>query len=84
MDFLLWIILGGAAGWVASIIMKTDAQQGWLINIVLGIIGAFVGGFLVSIIGGTGVTGFNLTSFLVALLGAVVVIGIGKTFLYRA
>lgn len=83
MDFLLWIVLGAAAGWVASIIMKTDAQQGWLMNIILGIIGAFVGGFLVSMFGGPGVTGFNLTSFLVALLGAVVVIGIGKTFMYR-
>lgn len=83
MDFLLWIVLGAAAGWVASIIMKTDAQQGWLMNIILGIIGAFVGGFVVSLFGGPGVTGFNLSSFLVALLGAVVVIAIGKTFLYR-
>lgn len=83
MDILLWIVLGAAAGWVASIIMKTDAQQGWLMNIILGIIGAFVGGFLVNLFGGPGVTGFNLSSFLVALLGAVVVIAIGKTFLYR-
>lgn len=83
MEFLLWIVLGAAAGWVASIIMKTDAQQGWLMNIILGIIGAFIGGFLVDLFGGQGVTGFNLTSFLVALLGAVVLIGIGKTFLYR-
>ena len=84
MDFVLWIVLGAAAGWVASIIMKTDAQQGWLMNIVLGIIGAFVGGLVVSMFGGPGVTGFNLSSFLVTLLGAVVVIAIGKTFLYRA
>ncbi len=83
MDILLWIVLGAAAGWVASMIMKTDAQQGAVMNIVLGIIGAFVGGLVMNLFGATGVSGFNLYSFLVALLGAVIVIGLGKAFLYR-
>jgi len=74
-----WIVLGGLAGWVASKIVGTDKQQGIIGNIVAGIIGAFVGGFLLDILGGDGVTGFNVWSFLVALLGAVVVL-----FIWRA
>lgn len=74
-----WIVLGGLAGWVASMIVGTNARQGLLGNIVAGIIGAFVGGFIVNIFGGSGVTGFNFWSFLVALLGAVVVL-----FIWRA
>lgn len=83
MEFLVWIVLGALAGWVASMVMHTDAEQGALMNIVLGIIGAFVGGFVMNLFGASGVTGFNLYSVLVAILGAVIVIGIGKTFLYR-
>lgn len=83
MEFLTWIILGALAGWVASLIMRTNAEQGALMNIVLGIIGAFVGGFIVNLFGAPGVTGFNLYSVLVAILGAALVIGIGKAFLYR-
>jgi uncharacterized membrane protein YeaQ/YmgE (transglycosylase-associated protein family) len=69
-----WIVLGGLAGWVASMIAGTDARQGLLGNIIAGIIGAFVGGFILNLFGGVGVTGFNLWSFVVALLGAVVVL----------
>ncbi len=76
---ITWIVVGGLAGWVASMIAKTNASQGMLGNIVVGIIGAFVGGFLVELFGGTGFTGFNIWSFLVALLGAVVVL-----FIWRA
>ncbi len=76
---ITWIVVGGLAGWVASKIAKTDASQGIVGNIVVGIIGAFVGGFLVELFGGTGFTGFNIWSFLVALLGAVVVL-----FIWRA
>jgi uncharacterized membrane protein YeaQ/YmgE (transglycosylase-associated protein family) len=83
MDFIIWIIVGALAGWVASMIMHTDAEQGALMNIILGIVGAFVGGFVMNLFGASGVTGFNLYSILVAILGAVVVIGIGKAFLYR-
>jgi len=76
MGILLWIVFGALAGWIASMLMKTDAQQGTLGNIVVGIVGAMLGGFLMSFFGKTGVTGFNLYSLLVAVLGAVVLIAI--------
>lgn len=75
MNFIVWIIFGGIAGWVASIIMKTNAQQGIIMNIVLGVVGAVVGGWLFSLFGAQGVTGFNIYSFIVAIVGAVVVVG---------
>ncbi len=76
MGIILWIIFGALVGWVASLIMKTDAQQGALLNIIVGVIGAVIGGWLMSVIGESGVGGFNLYSFLVALLGACVLIAI--------
>ena len=72
MGIIGWIVLGGLAGWVASMIAGTNAQQGLLGNIVAGVIGGVVGGFVFNLLGGTGVTGFNLWSFLVALVGAVI------------
>lgn len=74
MNFLVWIIFGALAGWIASMIMKTNAQMGWLMNIIVGIVGAFLGGLIMSLFGQEGVTGFNLYSILVAILGAVVAI----------
>lgn len=65
-------------GWIASLIMSTDPQQGIFLNIVVGIIGAVLGGWIMSLIGNSGVTGFNLYSFLVALLGAVILIALVK------
>lgn len=76
MGILLWIIFGALVGWIASMIMKTNAQQGIILDIVVGIVGAVVGGWIMSTIGKTGVQGFNLYSFLVALLGAIVLIAI--------
>ena len=73
-----WIVLGGLAGWVASMIAGTNGRQGLLGNIIAGIIGAFVGGFIFNIFGGSGVTGFNLWSFIVAVVGAVIVLAIWK------
>ncbi|HYG83716.1 MAG TPA: GlsB/YeaQ/YmgE family stress response membrane protein [Verrucomicrobiae bacterium] len=78
MNFLLWILLGGIAGWIASIITKSNASMGLVANIVVGIIGAFIGGFLFQTFGGQDVTGFNLYSLLVATVGAVVLIWIIK------
>ena len=78
MGIILWVIFGALVGWVASLIMKTDAQQGALLNIVVGIVGAVIGCWLMSIVGESGVQGFNIYSFLVALLGAVVLIAIVK------
>jgi uncharacterized membrane protein YeaQ/YmgE (transglycosylase-associated protein family) len=74
MGLIGWIILGGLAGWVASMVMGSDKQQGVFGNIVVGIIGAGIGGFVVSLIGGEGITGFNIWSFVVALLGAVILL----------
>ena len=78
MSILSWIIVGALAGWIASKIMKTDASMGVFANIIVGIVGAFIGGFLVSLIGSTGVTGFNIWSVLVAILGSVVLLAIVK------
>ena len=73
MNIVGWIILGALAGWIASKIMGKD-------NIVVGIIGAFVGGFLISFLGGQGLTGFNLWSLIVAVIGAVVLLWIVNLF----
>lgn len=78
MGILLWIVFGALVGWIASLIMKTDAQQGALMNIVLGIIGAFLGGWVFQAFGAQGVTGFNFYSLIVATIGAVVVIGVAR------
>jgi len=76
MSFLVYIIFGGIVGWVASLIMKTDSQQGIILNVVVGIVGAVLGSWLVGGFGIAGVSGFNLSSFLVALVGAVVLIAV--------
>jgi len=76
MGILLWIIFGAIAGWIASMIMVTDA--GAMMDILMGIVGAVVGGFLMNILGQSGVTGFNLYSMIVAVIGAIVVIAIGR------
>lgn len=78
MGIILWIIFGGLVGWVASLIMKTDGQQGILLNVIIGIIGAVLGGWIMSFLGQGTVVEFNLYGFLVALLGAVVLIGMVK------
>jgi uncharacterized membrane protein YeaQ/YmgE (transglycosylase-associated protein family) len=78
MGILLWIVFGALVGWIASLIMKTDGQQGALLNIVVGIIGAAVGGWIMSMMGESGVTGFNVYSFIVAIIGAIVLIAIVK------
>lgn len=75
MGIILWLIVGGVIGWLASLIMRTDAQQGVLLNIVVGIIGAFIGGLIFS--GGSiNNSGLTVTSFLVSLVGAVILLAI--------
>ncbi|PZQ61610.1 MAG: GlsB/YeaQ/YmgE family stress response membrane protein [Sphingomonas taxi] len=75
MGIILWLIIGGVIGWLASIIMRTDAQQGIFLNIVVGVVGAFLGGLIFS---GGSINNAPLTiySFLVSLLGAVVLLAI--------
>lgn len=76
MGLLAWIILGAIAGWLASIFAGTDRSQGLVMNIVVGIVGAFLGGLIMSFFGKAGVTGFDLRSILVAALGAFVTLWI--------
>ena len=79
MSFILWLVIGGVIGWLASIVMRTDAQQGILLNIVVGIVGAFLTGLLLN--GGTiNNNNFSLTSLLASFLGAVVLLAIVNLF----
>lgn len=75
MGLIIWLIVGGVIGWLASLIMRTDAQQGIILNIVVGIVGAFIGGLIFS--GGSiNNAPLTLTSFLVSLVGAVILLAI--------
>ncbi|MEZ4709306.1 MAG: GlsB/YeaQ/YmgE family stress response membrane protein [Caldilineaceae bacterium] len=76
MGLISWIIFGAIVGWIASMIMNRNDRMGCLANIATGVIGGVVGGFLASVIGGHGVTGFNLSSFVVAIVGSVIFLGI--------
>lgn len=76
-----WLVIGGLAGWVASLIMKTDAQMGTVANIVVGIIGAVLGGWITSALTNVDLAGpWSLTSFLIAILGAVILLAILRLF----
>ena len=79
MGVLAWIIFGALAGWIASLIIGSDNEQGAAANIIIGIIGAFIGGFVAQMLGGSGVTGFNVGSLLVAILGSVNLIALIHT-----
>jgi len=75
MNFIAWIIFGALAGWIASMIMGKNKQMGAIANILVGIVGALLGGWLMSFLFGTqGATGFNITSLIVAIIGAVVLL----------
>ena len=75
MGIIVWLIIGGIVGWLASIIMRTDAQQGIILNIVVGIVGAIIGG-LVTGGGNINNAGLTLSTFLVSLLGAIILLAI--------
>lgn len=82
MGWLAWLIIGALAGWLASMVMKT--RQGLIMDIIVGIIGAFIGGFLTRQLGlGQGITGFNLGSLIVAFVGAVILLAIFRLFAGR-
>ena len=72
MGIILWLIFGALAGWIASMIMGTNRSQGLLLDIVMGILGAFIGGFLSSNLLGIPITGFNITSLVIAIVGAII------------
>ena len=76
MSLLVYIVFGGLVGWIASLIMKTDAQQGILLNVIIGIVGSVLGSWIFNFFGTGGVSGFNVASFIVAIVGSVVLIAI--------
>jgi uncharacterized membrane protein YeaQ/YmgE (transglycosylase-associated protein family) len=80
--FIVWLVVGALVGWIASLIMKTDGQQGTILNIVVGIVGAALGGFIFRLFGASGANindnGLSVYTFLVSLVGAVVLIGLVK------
>jgi uncharacterized membrane protein YeaQ/YmgE (transglycosylase-associated protein family) len=82
MGILVWLIVGGVVGWLASIVMRTDAQQGILLNVIVGIVGALLAGFIVSPLLGIGTIneGISLATFLVSLVGAIILLAIVNLF----
>ena len=83
MNLILWMIIGGILGWIASLIMRTNAQQGLFLNIVVGVIGALVAGFVLTPLFGIGTinqNNFSLPALLVSLLGAIILLAIVNLF----
>lgn len=83
MNFLIWIVVGGIIGWLASMLMHTDAEQGPFLNVVVGIIGAVLGGWLVAPLVGAGTINqgdFSLAGLIVSFLGAVILLAIVNLF----
>jgi uncharacterized membrane protein YeaQ/YmgE (transglycosylase-associated protein family) len=81
MNIIIWLVIGGLVGWVASMLMGTDGRQGIFLNVVVGIVGAFLGGFLLSNLFGTSTINqgnFSLSGLLVSLLGAVILLALIK------
>ena len=79
MNLLIWIVVGGVIGWLASLVMRTDAQQGIFLNIVVGVIGALLGGWFISPLVGAGTINqgdFSLASMGVSLIGAIILLAI--------
>jgi uncharacterized membrane protein YeaQ/YmgE (transglycosylase-associated protein family) len=79
MSIIIWLVVGGIVGWLASLIMRTDAQQGVVLNIVVGIIGALLGGWLLGPLFGTGTINqgdFTVSGLIVSLLGAIILLAI--------
>lgn len=87
MNLIIWLVVGGVIGWIASLIMKTDAQQGLFLNVVVGIVGALIGGWLLSPLVGAGTLNqgdFSLPGLFVSLVGAVVLLFIVNLIRRRA
>jgi uncharacterized membrane protein YeaQ/YmgE (transglycosylase-associated protein family) len=82
-NFIVWLIVGGIIGWLASLVMRTDAQQGTLLNIVVGIVGAFVAGLVLTPLFGIGTINsgnFSLPAMLLSLLGAIILLAVVNLF----
>jgi uncharacterized membrane protein YeaQ/YmgE (transglycosylase-associated protein family) len=83
MNLIILLVVGGLIGWVASMIMRTDAQQGVVLNVVVGIVGALLAGFLITpLIGGASIMdgALNIQSILISLVGAVILLAIVNMF----
>ncbi|MEO6362880.1 MAG: GlsB/YeaQ/YmgE family stress response membrane protein [Caldimonas sp.] len=83
MNFIIWLVVGGLIGWVASMVMKTDGQQGIILNVVVGIIGALLGGWLISPLVGVGTINqdnFSIGALLVSFVGALILLAIVNFF----
>ena len=79
MNFILWILVGGLIGWVASIVMRTNAQQGIFLNVIVGVVGALIAGWIISPLVGIPTINqdaFSLPALLVSLLAAIVLLGV--------
>lgn len=79
MNFIIWLVVGGILGWIASIVMKTDAQQGIGLNIIVGIVGALIGGWLIAPMLGAGTINqgdFSASSLVASLIGAIILLAI--------
>lgn len=81
MGLISWIILGALAGWIASAVMKD--KTGLIMDVILGVVGALIGGFAMSLLGQPGVTGLNLYSIVLAVAGALVLIWAGRRVSYK-
>ena len=82
MNIIIWLIVGGIVGWLASMIMKTDGQQGIILNVIVGIVGSFLGGWLIGPLLGAGSIndGFSIMSLVVSLIGAIILLAIVNLF----
>jgi uncharacterized membrane protein YeaQ/YmgE (transglycosylase-associated protein family) len=83
MNLIIWLVLGGVVGWLASLIMRTDGQQGIVLNVVVGVVGAFLAGWFISPLVGLGTinqNNFSLASVLVSLIGAVLLLAVVNLF----
>jgi uncharacterized membrane protein YeaQ/YmgE (transglycosylase-associated protein family) len=83
MNFIIWLVIGGVIGWLASMVMRTDAQQGVILNVVVGIVGALLGGWLISPLVGVPTINqdaFSVPAMLVSLVGAIILLGIVNLF----
>ena len=83
MNFIIWLIVGGIIGWLASMIMRTDGQQGMILNVIVGIVGSFLGGWLIAPLLGTGTVNsgdFSIMGLISSLIGAVILLAIVNLF----
>ena len=75
-NFIIWLIIGGVIGWLASIVMRTDAQQGMFLNIVVGVVGSFIGGLVLRSLGKINNNDFSISALIAAFVGACILLAI--------